>query len=261
MALSVVPPAAAVLEGGGAAGGGAAGSEEFSFGDEALASASKAATAAAAVADAAAQKVKEAAQGFTVASVGTSLTSWWSAWDPLEEGKRADEAAGGDAGGGAGDAETSAPAPPAGRSAPAAAAAAAREGTDEEAKVRALFAEVGEDERLIETVPCKLQQTYRCFHNALTPDVQMAFAGTLYVTDKHACFNVEERGRKLPVCVAHADIASVERQRPTRRSEKADTLRIVLKAPEQFLSLKDFKAGGLDSALAILEHLVEEQTH
>ncbi len=38
---------------------------------------------------------------------------------------------------------------------------------------------------------------------------QMAFQGTLFVTDKHVCFSVEERGRKLPFKVCRA----TERQR------------------------------------------------
>jgi len=33
---------------------------------------------------------------------------------------------------------------------------------------------------------------------------QMAFQGTLYITDKHTCFDVEEHGRKLPITLEHS---------------------------------------------------------
>jgi hypothetical protein len=54
---------------------------------------------------------------------------------------------------------------------------------------------------VIERFACKLFQTYTCAHNACTPDVQMSFGGQLYITERHACFDLEERGKKLPVVV------------------------------------------------------------
>lgn len=53
-------------------------------------------------------------------------------------------------------------------------------------------------ENLVEEFKCKLLQTYSCGHNSVTPAIQMAFQGTLYITDRHTAFTVEERGRKLP---------------------------------------------------------------
>lgn len=38
---------------------------------------------------------------------------------------------------------------------------------------------------------------------------QMAFEGTLYITDKHTCFDVEEQGRKLPITLEHAAVRKV----------------------------------------------------
>lgn len=42
----------------------------------------------------------------------------------------------------------------------------------------------------------------------------MAFQGTLYITDQHVCFTVEERSHTLPIKVQHRDIKQVTRQRP-----------------------------------------------
>ncbi len=74
------------------------------------------------------------------------------------------------------------------------------------------------EENLVETFKCKLLQTYGCSHNNFTPAIQvgkmppltrsarlkltsrleqMAFQGTLYITDAHTCFSVEERNRKV----------------------------------------------------------------
>lgn len=44
--------------------------------------------------------------------------------------------------------------------------------------------------------------------------LQMAFQGTLYITDQHVCFTVEERSHTLPIKVQHRDIKQVTRQRP-----------------------------------------------
>ncbi len=46
---------------------------------------------------------------------------------------------------------------------------------------------------------------------------QMAFQGTLYITDRHTCFVVEERGRKVPFKVPHSQVSKVTRQRPARK--------------------------------------------
>ena len=42
----------------------------------------------------------------------------------------------------------------------------------------------------------------------------MAFQGTLYITDQHVCFTVEERSHTLPIKVQHRDVKQVTRQRP-----------------------------------------------
>jgi hypothetical protein len=84
----------------------------------------------------------------------------------------------------------------------------------------------------------------------------MAFQGTLFITDRHTCFNVEENDRRLPIVLPHKSVTRVERQRPTRRSEKNDVLKMSL-AENEWISMKDFASGHLDSALALLEHLCE----
>lgn len=62
------------------------------------------------------------------------------------------------------------------------------------------------------------------------PLVQMAFQGTLYITDKHTCFSVEERGRKLPFKVAHASISKATRQRPARKGAWGESVEGMVRA-------------------------------
>ena len=108
---------------------------------------------------------------------------------------------------------------------------------------------------LIESFHCKLFQTYKCAHNAFTPDVQMSFGGALYITERHACFDLEERGKKLPVVVEHASVAAVERLRGPRGVKGQDVIRVNLQGGE-YLAFKEFAGDGeLDGALALLEHL------
>lgn len=126
-------------------------------------------------------------------------------------------------------------------------------------ELQRLFPELGAAEQLIEQFSCKLLQTYTCSHNDLTPDIQMGFAGTLYITDSHTCFNVEETGKQLPVALTHAQITRVERQRPARKAERNDSLKLTTESG-QWLTFKDFKPGNLDSALALLEHLCDTST-
>ncbi|GAX73145.1 hypothetical protein CEUSTIGMA_g598.t1 [Chlamydomonas eustigma] len=115
------------------------------------------------------------------------------------------------------------------------------------------------EENLVETFKCKLIQTYACSHNSFTPAIQMAFQGTLYITDAHTCFSVEERNRKVPFKISHADIKKATRQRPLRKGDLSDILRLdMLAGEQQFLAFKDFDSGSaLDSALALVEHLME----
>ena len=133
--------------------------------------------------------------------------------------------------------------------------ASARQSTE----LQRLFPELGAAEQLIEQFSCKLLQTYTCSHNELTPDIQMAFAGTLYITDAHTCFIVQEGGRQLPVALTHSQITRVERQRPARKAERNDSLKLTT-GSAQWLTFKDFAPGNLDSALALLEHLCDTST-
>ena len=82
----------------------------------------------------------------------------------------------------------------------------------------------------------------------------MAFQGTLYITDKHACFNVEEKGRKLPISIPHTSLTRVERTRIRTKGGATEQLRLGLQE-NQWVAMKDFKFGELESALGLLEHL------
>lgn len=118
------------------------------------------------------------------------------------------------------------------------------------------------DEDLVESFRCKLVQTYGCNHNSFTPTIQMAFQGTLYITNKHACFSVEERNRRLPFKVPHCFITKAVRERPQRKGIHSDILHLGLsqdlQAGQQFLAFKDFEAGSaLESALALVELFTE----
>ena len=70
----------------------------------------------------------------------------------------------------------------------------------------------------MEEFKCKLLQTYSCAHNGFTPAIQMAFQGTLYITDMHTCFSVEERNRKVRAWAkGEGALGSMESR--TRRAE------------------------------------------
>ncbi|GIL83474.1 hypothetical protein Vretimale_11171 [Volvox reticuliferus] len=113
------------------------------------------------------------------------------------------------------------------------------------------------EENLVEHFKCKMLQTYSCNHNSHTPAIQLAFQGTLYVTDRHTCFCVEERGRKAPFKVPHSLVVKATRQRPARKGDLSDVLKLEL-SNEEWLTFKDFDSGSaLDSALALVEHLTE----
>lgn len=56
-----------------------------------------------------------------------------------------------------------------------------------------------------------------------------------------------------------AQITRVERQRPARKAERNDSLKLTTESG-QWLTFKDFKPGNLDSALALLEHLCDTST-
>ncbi|KAK3262642.1 hypothetical protein CYMTET_28509 [Cymbomonas tetramitiformis] len=79
----------------------------------------------------------------------------------------------------------------------------------------------------------------------------MAFQGTLYILGKYTCFSAAERGRNLPIILEHAQIVKVEKQQPSRRSTKPDVLQLQLSETE-WMCVKDFEPGSLDSALALL---------
>lgn len=45
----------------------------------------------------------------------------------------------------------------------------------------------------------------------------MAFQGTMYLTDRHMCFSIEERGKQLPIKVPLSGITRATRQLPVQK--------------------------------------------
>eukprot|EP00898_Chlorokybus_atmophyticus_P004636 jgi/Chlat1/5173/Chrsp33S05146 len=166
--------------------------------------------------------LKNVAQG-----LGTKLTSWWSHFDPV----------------------------PTAASEPAASPSTRQRRLEADPRVLQSVFNLPVEEHLLEAFRCKLLQTYRCAHNGYTPDIQMAFQGTLYISDKHVCFHIEERGRRLPVVVEHAQVTSVLRQAARAKGE-SDILKLELQNAES-ISMRDFEGKDLESAHALLEHMCE----
>ncbi|KAG2446789.1 hypothetical protein HYH02_008349 [Chlamydomonas schloesseri] len=169
---------------------------------------------------------ESATAGASLSKLAGGLTSWWGSLDPAPQPVRDETAE---------------------------RVASSNKASSELQQLFGLSAE----ENLVEHFKCKLLQTYACSHNSHTPAIQMAFQGTLYVTDKHTCFSVEERGRKLPFKVPHSAVVKATRQRPARKGDLSDLLKMEL-GNGQWLAFKDFDSGSaLDSALALVEHLME----
>ena len=110
--------------------------------------------------------------------------------------------------------------------------------------------ELAKDESLVDTFVCKLQQSYCCSHNSYTPPVQMTYACTLSITDRHACFAVKESERDLPFKLPHAAVRSAGLS-----GELQALLTIQLKDGMSVV-LGDFEGSDAASnALALVEHL------
>ncbi|GIL53166.1 hypothetical protein Vafri_8847 [Volvox africanus] len=164
--------------------------------------------------------------GASLTKLAGGLTSWWGALDPAPQPQRDETAE---------------------------LVASSNKASGELQQLFGLSAE----ENLVEHFKCKLLQTYSCNHNSHTPAIQLAFQGTLYVTDRHTCYCVEERGRKAPFKVPHSLVVKATRQRPARKGDLSDVLKLEL-SNGQWLAFKDFDSGSaLDSALALVEHLTE----
>ncbi|EFJ45228.1 hypothetical protein VOLCADRAFT_106042 [Volvox carteri f. nagariensis] len=177
-----------------------------------------------------------AGAGASLTKLAGGLTSWWGSLDPAPTPAR-DETA-----------ELVASANKA--------RCCGRAGSEASGELQQLFG-LSAEENLVEHFKCKLLQTYSCNHNSHTPAIQLAFQGTLYVTDRHTCYCVEERGRKAPFKVPHSLVVKATRQRPARKGDLSDVLKLDL-SNGQWLSFKDFDSGSaLDSALALVEHLTD----
>lgn len=66
----------------------------------------------------------------------------------------------------------------------------------------------------------------------------------------------------MPFKIAHSSIEKAVRQRSQRKGDLSDILRLSIKptggVSGQFIALKDFETSNLDSALALIEHLMSE---
>jgi hypothetical protein len=109
-------------------------------------------------------------------------------------------------------------------------------------------------ESLVDELQCKLQQTYACSHNSHTPPIQMLFAGTLSLTDRHMCFLIEERGKQIPFKIAHAMVKGVVSQLAT---DGPSLLNVALKDGTSVVFSDFHDAEAMNSALALVEHLSE----
>jgi hypothetical protein len=105
------------------------------------------------------------------------------------------------------------------------------------------------DESLVDAYPCKLQQNYACTHNSQTPAIQMAFAGSLSITDRHVCFVIEERGKKLPLKFAHVSVK--------KAAANGDGLTVALKDNTSMVFKGFADAEQASNALALVEHMSE----
>eukprot|EP00850_Spirogloea_muscicola_P008266 SM000044S15913 [mRNA] locus=s44:10180:11888:+ [translate_table: standard] len=193
----------------------------------------------AALASTAGKEVKAAAQELTSKIAGTGLndlssklSTWWTALDP----PRAKE-------------PTPRPEPLSNRT--------PRSRDSAEATMQTLF-RISPSESLIEAFPCTLVQTYQCTHNVYTADMPVDFGGTLYISDKHVCFHVSavEKRTRVPVIVEHTRLTNVSREK-AGKSDISDTLKLSLE-PGKWFAVKDFAGPEeIESAHALLEHLVE----
>ncbi|KAL0029811.1 hypothetical protein WJX77_001491 [Trebouxia sp. C0004] len=112
-------------------------------------------------------------------------------------------------------------------------------------------------EELLERFACALLQTYTCSHNEFTPEQQLPFPGTLYITAQHTCFSSCTRdGQEIVVKVQHGQVKASGKIQPKKRGESA-SLKIEY-GSEKHVTFTDFATtenSDLDSAHALIEHL------
>lgn len=116
---------------------------------------------------------------------------------------------------------------------------------------------LGPEEELLERFACALLQTYLCTHNTFTPEQQLQFPGTLYITAQHICFNsCTKDGQDITVLLQHKQVQAVHRLSSRKRGEGA-SLKVEI-GDNKFLTFTDFPStdnGDVDSAHALFEHL------
>eukprot|EP01025_Chloroclados_australasicus_P013200 TRINITY_DN16262_c0_g1_i1.p1 TRINITY_DN16262_c0_g1~~TRINITY_DN16262_c0_g1_i1.p1 ORF type:complete len:339 (-),score=46.71 TRINITY_DN16262_c0_g1_i1:251-1267(-) len=143
------------------------------------------------------------------------------------------------------------------------------EGADRQARVQQMIQEgaaadeslkqhfkLALSESVVESFACKLVQTYACTHNSHTPSIQMVFGGKLHITEANICFLIEERGKQLPLQIAHVFVARCK-QEGSHPWSSASLLKISLK-DNTYVCFKDFSdAEAHANATALVQHLTE----
>jgi hypothetical protein len=121
--------------------------------------------------------------------------------------------------------------------------------------LQALFG-IPAQEELIEAFSCKLIQTYKCTHNDFTPEIPMAFRGTLYITDSYICFYVTEGNRNIPIKIEQMSVEGVVKQQ-VRRGAKEELIKLKL-GNDNWLAVKEFATiDDKERTVALLEHMCE----
>eukprot|EP00891_Asterochloris_glomerata_P003007 jgi/Astpho2/3007/Aster-03316 len=100
-------------------------------------------------------------------------------------------------------------------------------------------------EELLEQFPCSMLQTYTCLHNPFTPNQQVSFPGTLYITDAHTCFSsCTKDGQEVIVIVSHKETARAAKAKPIRKGASA-SLKLEF-GDKQWVVFDEFASGELD---------------
>ena len=111
------------------------------------------------------------------------------------------------------------------------------------------------DEALLTRFPCKLAQTYSCGHNRLTPNIQMAFQCTLYLSSGHLGLHCVEKGKRLAQKVPHEALTKLQRRSPSGKGRAVGDNLLFVYGDDEQVRLKDIGPRDLDNFLALMEQL------
>ncbi|KAL3137988.1 hypothetical protein ABBQ38_005227 [Trebouxia sp. C0009 RCD-2024] len=95
----------------------------------------------------------------------------------------------------------------------------AAEVQQENSELTQLF-DLDSSEELLERFACALVQTYTCTHNSFTPEQQLPFPGTLYITAQHTCFSSCTRdGQEIVVKLQHRNVTAANKVQSKKRGQ------------------------------------------